>query len=75
MRIVRKEKLERMLGTVPMQSISLFGYSLVYGQANMDLRVAEDREITRKAYLDYFDLCRHGAVCHPSPYAEFARLP
>ena len=75
MRFVRKDKLEGFLGEIPKQSVSLFGYSLVYGKADRDLTQAEDRERARKNYMDYFELCRMGAFCHPTPSTRFTRMP
>lgn len=74
MRFVSKVRLEGILGEVPKQSISLFGYSMIYGQADRDLRKAEEREIARKNYMGYFELCRTAAFNHPSPNARFARI-
>jgi len=74
MRFIRKERLEGILGEIPKQSISLFGYLIVYGQADVALREAEDKETARKNYMGYFELCRAAAMNHPTPNARFARI-
>jgi len=74
MRIVNKKRLEGILGKFSRQSIPLGNYALIYGQTDSELREAEEKERVRRTYMDYFELCRHAAMCHPAPYASFARM-
>jgi len=64
MRFASRERLEGLLGEIPKQSISLLGYSLVYGQGDKDLREAEEKERVRDCYMGYFELCRSAAMNH-----------
>ncbi|MBS3079335.1 hypothetical protein J4218_04390 [Candidatus Pacearchaeota archaeon] len=66
MRIVSDSRLERFLRGVSIKSISILGYTLIYGQVDRQLRKAEDEKRARENSEGYAEVMQYGRFYHPT---------